>query len=68
MTTSVQAEARGLAPGSANSPTAKARGSVKDVVPALDEAQAQALAGGRGSSTDTSVEDDTRADDEQPAA
>ena len=69
---SVQAEARGLAPGSANSPKAKARGSVTDVVPAQDEEQdeerAQALAGGRGSSTGTSTEDGTPADGAQPAA
>ena len=65
---SVQAEARGLAPGSANSPKAKARGSVTDVVPAQDEELAQARAGERGSSTGTSAEGGTPADGAQPAA
>ena len=54
--------------GSANSPTAKARGSVTGVVPEQDEELAQALAGGRGSSTGTSTEDGTQADGAQPAA
>ncbi len=68
-------EARGLAQGSealgsANSARAKARSSVPDAAQgaAQDEERAQALAGGRGSSTGTSTEDGTPADGAQPAA
>ena len=68
-------EARGLAQGSealgsANSPRAKARGSVTDVEPdvAQGAAQGAAPAGGRGSSTGRSAEGGTPADGAQPAA